>query len=121
MRHETRIRLDALESAARRRRLKRLGLSIGAAVLSTLVSTLILIREPRSQLQLAATVRAAHVGNDNGSGQREMKIEAVLDDGTMVFAFGRPLNPPRTDERILLRQRKHWFGYHSYYWEGLRP
>lgn len=121
MRHETRSKLDSLECEARRRHVRRVFFAGGMVALITLAATLIFNREPRSQEQIAATVRVAHVGNDNGSGQREMKIEAVLDDGRMVFAFGRPLHAPKIGERILLRQREHWFGFTSYYWEGLRP
>lgn len=110
-------RLDELDSRCFGRSLMILAL----AGLGTLVLTTFFIRTPHSQEQVAATVRVAHVGNDNGSGQREMKIEALLDDGRMVLAFGRPLHAPRAGERIYLRKRMHWFGYQSYYWEGLRP
>ena len=121
MRHDTLGKLDTMEGEARRRRIRRMVLAGGIVALTTLAASLFLQRAPLSQELIAGTVRVAHVGNDNGSGQREMKIEAVLDDGRMVFAFGRPLNPPRSGERILLRQREHWFGFTSYYWEGLRP
>lgn len=75
----------------------------------------------RSQRNVAATVALVVVENHPGSGLRTMHIEADTDTGRRVLAGGRPIEPPRIGERILLRERISLIGFHSYFWEGLRP
>lgn len=117
MRHETRSKLEDLE---RRDRRWKIWIVVSAVLL--LSGYYFLFAAPhRSQRNVGAIVVLAVVESDTGTGQRIMHIEANIDTGKRVVAGGRPLDPPRVGERILLRERLSWTGYHSYYWEGLRP
>jgi hypothetical protein len=111
MRRETKAKLDKLAITDRRH-------MIGAAMLLLSIPAAYWLLPYRSQRNVEAEVRIAYLGNNTETGQRFMRIEALLEDGTMVRSGGRPLMPPSQGSKIVLRERASWFGYRSYYWEG---
>lgn len=117
MRKELRRKFEALE--AEENRLSRLALLVG--LIGILVVAAIWAVSPLSVRNVPAVVRFAYSDNRDNPRRDSFEIEAETESGQIVRAESRPLRPPAQGERILLRERRFWYGRHYYSWEGLRP